>query len=607
MRRTIRIKIKWLLAACLSLITVVAALFAGSQNGVWYFGTQTQQLRAAVSLALSSGAIGDAAAKSLLQMVSDSLEPANPFGSPYTVIVSGRQTAAVWPTQIGSLSLTPVQLRRILSALATSGSVSSVMRLQALDNLALLDVQGGRLNEALQHLHSVIRHPFAAPAVGAPWMTTASVKAQAYAEIGNIDLITNQFTHAQAAFAHADHLDGAGLSAYEGAELARRIEIRSHHPRQGVAIRLSANGLPVAGIGGWLWPAAIAAHELSTAPMTTYIGMSNAKGVLQIQGVPAGHYVLTLQIPYPQNAVMIPLRTAATGTVTVHSHGLTTIEVGFARKIQRLSGRVEGQAVHLAWRPYPGAAYYQLSYGPTERGGTGVTVPFHARFDGPHAVVSLQQLDADWAGAAFAQHGPLPSTLLGPLADGRLHWNVQAYDARGRMISSSSASLGPVTQMYGPDLSIALPAGIAPQALVDLVDHRRYGAAKTFLWQALHPQFAAWRHGSPRQKQRIGAGATLYLLRDLIRLQLLTGTDARSGGGSRGGSDVGTSAGASGGAVGGTSAGTVGVSPRVGSVRTPIPGAGELLRWLDDISPYQESGLAVLAQHARLHGARSQS
>lgn len=598
MRRTIRIKIKWLLAACLALFAVMAALLIGSQNWVWYFGTQTQQVRAAVSMAVSSGVMGDAAARSLLQMVSESLDPGNPFGSPYTVIVSGRATAAVWPTQIGSLSLTPTLFRRILTALATSRSVSSVMRLQALDNLATLDVQRGRLKEALLHLDSVIRHPVAAPAVGAPWMTTASVRAQAYAQIGNIDLITNQLTHAQAAFTRANHLNGTGLSSYEGAELAQRIEIRSHHPQQAVEIRMSVGEQPVAGIGGWLWPAAVAGHELSTVPMTTYIGMSNAKGVLEIQGVPAGRYVLTLQIPYPQNAVMIPLHSAASDTVTVHSHALTAIDVRFARKIQRVSGRVEGQALHLAWRPYQGTAYYQLSYGPTERGGAGTTVPINARFVNPRAVVFLQQLDADWSGEVFAQHGPLPATLLGPFAYGRLHWSVQAYDSRGRMISSSSVSLTPAMQMLGPDRSMALPAGIAPHALVDLVDHRRYGAAKTFLWQALYPQFATWRHGSPHQKHKIGAGETLYLLRDLIRLQLLTGTDARTVGGSGAGSVGGTGAGAS--------VGTVGGSVRAGGDRTRIPGASELLQWLDDISPYHESGLSVLAQHARVHGVRRQ-
>ncbi len=591
MRRTIRIRIKWLLTACLALFAVMAALLIGSQNWVWYFGTQTQQVRAAVSMALSSGVMGDAAANSLLQMVSESLAPGNPFGSPYTVIVSGRATAAVWPTQIGSLSLTPTLFRRILTALATSRSVSSVLRLQALDNLALLDVQRGRLNEALLHLDSVIRHPVAAPAAGAPWITTASVRAQAYAEIGNIDLITNQLTHAQAAFSHAGHLNGMGLSSYEGAELAQRIEIRSHHPQQTVQIRMSVGGQPVAGIGGWLWPAAVAGHELSTAPTTTYLGMSNAKGVMEIQGVPAGRYVLTLQIPYPQNVVMIPLHSVASDTVTVHLHTLTAIDIRFARKIQRLSGRVEGQAVHLAWLPYPGTAYYQLSYGPTVRDGSELTVPINARFVNPRAVVSLQQLDADWSGEVFAQHGPLPSTLLGPFAYGRLQWSVQAYDWRGRMISSSSYSLTTAMQMLGPDRSIALPAGIAPRALVDLVDRRRYGAAKTFLWQALYPQFATWRHGNPHQKRRMGAGETLYLLRDLIRLQLLTGTGARTVGG--------TGAGAS--------AGTVGGSVRAGGDRPGIPGASELLQWLDDISPYHESGLSVLAQHARRHGVRGQS
>lgn len=95
--------------------------------------------------------------------------------------------------------------------------------------------------------------------------------------------------------------------------------------------------------------------------MTTYIGMSNAKGVMQIEGVPAGRYVLTLQIPYPQNTVIIPLHFAANSAVTVHSHAISASEVRFARKIQRLSGKVEGQTAHLAWKPYPGAAYYRLS------------------------------------------------------------------------------------------------------------------------------------------------------------------------------------------------------------------------------------------------------
>lgn len=120
--------------------------------------------------------------------------------------------------------------------------------------------------------------------------------------------------------------------------------------------------------------------------------------------------------------------------------------------------------------------------------------------------MSLQQLDADWSGEVFAQYGPIPSTLLGPLSEGRLHWSVQAYDSRGHMISSSSAGFIPVMQMYSEDHSIALPADIVPHALRALVDQRRYSAAKTYLWRTLRPQFEVWHRGSQHQTHKIRGG-----------------------------------------------------------------------------------------------------
>lgn len=229
------------------------------------------------------------------------------------------------------------------------------------------------------------------------------------------------------------------------AKLKIRIMDQRDHAASSVSGSINrSDGMPMAGVGVFLRSSRDVPHSLmDTEPYQTF---TDSKGRYAFKGVAPGNYMIYIGLNFEQiDGWTRPTKYNEEWIVLKEGEHLIR-DITLQRLIQ-LRAPVDqqvitGKSVRFEWEPVEGAAYYTLNGNfPIENGTVGHQIKDH--IENNSIELPLEALYSVASGYSFKKIGgkeiPDPSNLLG-YADpsSRFSWNVEAYDADGKLLTRSN-------------------------------------------------------------------------------------------------------------------------------------------------------------------------
>ncbi|GMK40851.1 hypothetical protein PCCS19_39070 [Paenibacillus sp. CCS19] len=205
-----------------------------------------------------------------------------------------------------------------------------------------------------------------------------------------------------------------------------------------------SDGKPMAGIGVFLRDSKEVYHSLIESE--PYQTMTDSEGNFTFKGVVPGSYVIYIGLSFEQIDGWTRPAKQDTEWIDIRGGEHLTRNITLQRLIQ-LHAPVDeqvitGKTIKFEWEPVEGAAYYTLNGTlPVENGTVGTTIKDHIE---SHAIeLPLDMLYSVPTGISYKKLGdkyiPDPSTLLGYAnPSSRFSWNIEAYDADGKLLTRSN-------------------------------------------------------------------------------------------------------------------------------------------------------------------------
>lgn len=323
-----------------------------------------------------------------------------------------------------------------------------------------------------------------------------------------------------------------GLSRSDAVvQLKRLTETQSAKQDPQVMGRVTAEGAPIPYAYVFLRPIG-ESNVFQTDAVSQYIGaFSDSHGVYRISGVAPGRYqvcvgVKTQQVagfflPLPQNESIV----AAQGKVTTYNLPFVS-RVGLTDPTGGVT--VSGPSLRFSWKPYPHAAYYKLSITDyinlSATDFDSVSVPLKGRYEGTHATFSVSSLRDILPGVAYDSPGGsksastlAPASALGLVyPGGEFSWDVNAYDANGKLLSSSHSVYIGLPDKTVPVFHLSTSGQLQGERL--LLQHQQAAAIRAFQSEIPNPYalralavLALYGHGMNSTSREGAAQALAYL------------------------------------------------------------------------------------------------
>ena len=225
---------------------------------------------------------------------------------------------------------------------------------------------------------------------------------------------------------------------------ARIMEQRDHAASSVTGTINRRDGKPMAGIGVFLRSSKDVRHSLIESE--PYQTLTDSEGNYAFKGVVPGSYVIYIGLRFDQidgwtrptnrDEEWIDLRGGEHLTRNITLQKLIQIRTPADEQV------ITGKTVKFEWEPVEGAAYFALNGTfPIENGTIGTIINDH--IEGNSVELPLETLYSVVSGHSYKKFGdkdiPDPSNVLG-FADpsSRFSWNVEAYDADGKLLTRSN-------------------------------------------------------------------------------------------------------------------------------------------------------------------------
>jgi len=205
-----------------------------------------------------------------------------------------------------------------------------------------------------------------------------------------------------------------------------------------------SDGTPMTGIGVFLRDSKEVYHSLTEEE--PYLTMTDSEGRFSFKGVVPGSYLIYIGMNFDQIDGWTRPTQSDTEWIDLRGGEQLTRDITLQPLIQ-LHAPVDeqvitGKTVKFEWDAVEGAAYYNLNGTlPLKNGSVGSTLKDH--IESNSIELPLETLYSAASGYSYKTVGdkevPDPTTLLGfANPSSRFSWNVEAYDANGKLLTRSS-------------------------------------------------------------------------------------------------------------------------------------------------------------------------
>ncbi|MBD3922045.1 carboxypeptidase regulatory-like domain-containing protein [Paenibacillus sp. PR3] len=204
-----------------------------------------------------------------------------------------------------------------------------------------------------------------------------------------------------------------------------------------------SDGKPMAGIGVFLRDSREVYHSLREDE--PYLTMTDSEGNFSFKGVVPGSYVIYIGLSFDQIDGWTRPTKQDTEWIDIRGEENVTRNITLQRLIQIHSPVDEqvitGKTIKFEWEAVEGAAYYTLNGTlPIENGSVGSIIKDH--IESNSIELPLETLYNAASGYSYTKIGdkdvPDPTTVLGYAnPSSRFSWNVEAYDANGKLLTRS--------------------------------------------------------------------------------------------------------------------------------------------------------------------------
>ncbi|WP_020617600.1 hypothetical protein [Paenibacillus daejeonensis] len=213
--------------------------------------------------------------------------------------------------------------------------------------------------------------------------------------------------------------------------------------------------------------------------------MTDQDGIYRFYDALPGSYEVGVAILPEQLEGLV--RTNATEEPLVLEAGSSkTFDVRFVPKLETIAPtngtEIETDQIRFEWEPYPEAVSYRIniqSLVPDENGqlkGRGA-IGLQESWTDTEAVYEIAELRGYEGGVHYDTEGPAPQSILGIVyPGGHFSWSVDAYDAQGRKLSSSSSYYAAYTNQL-PLFSLSVEGQLAGDRYVLARDYEAAIAA----------------------------------------------------------------------------------------------------------------------------------
>lgn len=224
-------------------------------------------------------------------------------------------------------------------------------------------------------------------------------------------------------------------------------DTRTHSPGDSLSLTGTVNAGAHPLSGAFVFVRRYGEHSLTTPAHFTYPGSyTDEHGVFRIYNIPPGDYQVGVEVS-PAQVSGYYLPTPASIHVRVpNGPAPAHYAVQFVPKltvIDPAGGQTaHGSTIRFSWNPYPDAVSYRLSITSilqSDNGFQSVSTDIPGLFHKTSATFTRTQLrNTASGGVKDGEHGLAPGSVLGAVyPHGEFTWAVDAYDAHGKLLSSS--------------------------------------------------------------------------------------------------------------------------------------------------------------------------